>query len=234
MSGTSPIEPPRRRDAGRTRLALLDAAERIFVRDGWDRATLAAIGAEAGVSRGTPAYFFGSKAGLRAAMAERIVADARAAAEPTGGHPREQARALLSGQMDLVARRPALARLALAHWSGAEGHHPTGFAALEAQLIRRLADLLDGVPGRSQAAESRGIAAALLATVWSSGLPRAPGGSVTQGPAALSDHQTVLSALIGNLFNDNTLPSDGLAAASRQENSLSASKFNRWRLPGVG
>ena len=97
-----------RRDATRTIIDVLDAAERIFERDGWREATLAAIGAAAGVSRGTPGYLFGSKAGLRSAMGARLVEAARGAASiESAGDPRNQISALLSGQLGVVAARPA-------------------------------------------------------------------------------------------------------------------------------
>jgi AcrR family transcriptional regulator len=62
---------PNRRDADRTRTAVLDAAERLFAERGFDGVSLQAVGAEAGLSRGTPGYFFGSKDGLYRAVLER-------------------------------------------------------------------------------------------------------------------------------------------------------------------
>ena len=61
----------RRRDAGRTREAILDAAEQLFAERGPDATSLQAIGAVAGVSRGAPGYFFGSKEGLYRAVFDR-------------------------------------------------------------------------------------------------------------------------------------------------------------------
>jgi AcrR family transcriptional regulator len=49
------------RDAERSREAILAAAERLFAERGYDPASLQDIGAAAGLSRGTPSYFFGSK-----------------------------------------------------------------------------------------------------------------------------------------------------------------------------
>jgi AcrR family transcriptional regulator len=69
------IEAPKTRDAARSREAILGAAELLFAQRGYDGASLAEIGAEAGVSRGTPGYFFGSKDGLYRAVLERV--DAR-------------------------------------------------------------------------------------------------------------------------------------------------------------
>ncbi len=77
MSAAAP--PPRKRDAERSRAALLDAAEELFARDGYERTSLEAIGAAAGLSRGTPRYFFGSKEDLYRAVLTRIVERAEAA-----------------------------------------------------------------------------------------------------------------------------------------------------------
>ena len=69
----------RRRDAARSRAALLDVAERAFSAHGFDGVSLQDIGAAAGLSRGTPSYFFGSKEGLYAAVLERVFAGRDAA-----------------------------------------------------------------------------------------------------------------------------------------------------------
>lgn len=75
-------EAPKKRDAARSREAILDAAERLFAQRGFDGASLADIGASAGVSRGTPGYFFASKEGLYAAVLERVDARRDAALRP--------------------------------------------------------------------------------------------------------------------------------------------------------
>lgn len=71
----------KRRDADRSRAAILDAAEELFAADGFDAVTLAQIGARAGVSRGTPGYFFGTKEALYRVVVERAAATLRAFAE---------------------------------------------------------------------------------------------------------------------------------------------------------
>jgi AcrR family transcriptional regulator len=63
------------RDAGRSREAILDAAERLFSDRGYDGVSLMEIAGEAGLSRGTPSYFFGSKRQLYLAVLERAFAD---------------------------------------------------------------------------------------------------------------------------------------------------------------
>jgi len=74
MSPARPSRTARARDAERSRAAILDAAERLFAERGLD-ASLGEIGAAAGLSRGTPSYFFGSKERLYAAVVERVFAD---------------------------------------------------------------------------------------------------------------------------------------------------------------
>lgn len=72
----------RTRDAERSRRAILAAAERLFAARGFEAASLADIGEEAGVSRGTPSYFFGSKEELYLAVLEALSADRTAWLEP--------------------------------------------------------------------------------------------------------------------------------------------------------
>jgi TetR/AcrR family transcriptional regulator len=70
------------RDAERSQSAILAGAERLFAQHGFEETSLGDIGDAAGVSRGTPSYFFGSKEGLYAAVLQRVFAERqRAAAE---------------------------------------------------------------------------------------------------------------------------------------------------------
>ena len=64
----------RRRDAERTREAILIAAEDHFARRGFEGTSLQQIAEAAGVARSTPAYFFGSKDALYDAVLARAVA----------------------------------------------------------------------------------------------------------------------------------------------------------------
>ena len=104
MAAAAPA--PKTRDAERTRRLVLDAAEQLFARRGFDAASLAEIGEAAGVSRGTPSYFFGSKEELYQAVLERMYADRTAALEPVFAPLVEWA------QADAHAKplRPVLAR----------------------------------------------------------------------------------------------------------------------------
>ena len=84
--------PERERNAPRTREAILDAAEELFAEQGFGGSSLEEVGLRAGVSRGTPGYFFGSKAELYRAVMARCLAQVRAAVQSG------QARALASGE----------------------------------------------------------------------------------------------------------------------------------------
>jgi AcrR family transcriptional regulator len=63
--------PDRERNGARTSQAILDAAESLFAERGYEGTSLNDVGSEAGVSRGTPGYFFGSKASLYQAVIDR-------------------------------------------------------------------------------------------------------------------------------------------------------------------
>jgi AcrR family transcriptional regulator len=60
--------PRRREQAAATRLAILEAAERLFVRDGYAATTMAAIAGEAGVALKTVYVVFETKSGLLRAL----------------------------------------------------------------------------------------------------------------------------------------------------------------------
>ena len=110
--------PERIRDAERSRAAILDAAERLFAELGYDATSLTQVGAIAGVSRGTPGYFFRSKAELYQAVLDRSFAEVR----ETVRAGRERALAskespdnILAGAVsdyfDFLATRPNFVRL---------------------------------------------------------------------------------------------------------------------------
>jgi AcrR family transcriptional regulator len=67
------------RDADRSKEVILDAAEQAFAECGFGATSMKVVGEAAGVSRGTPSYFFGSKTGLYDAVLARVVERARTA-----------------------------------------------------------------------------------------------------------------------------------------------------------
>jgi TetR/AcrR family transcriptional regulator len=105
------------RDADRSRSAILDAAEKVFARRGYDAASLGEIAAAAGLSRGTPSYFFGSKEGLYQAVLERAFAEreratAAAFAPLRDGEPLEAAlRHAVDGYLEFLLAHPSFVRL---------------------------------------------------------------------------------------------------------------------------
>lgn len=110
----------RARDPEGTRRAVLDSAEALFAERGFDAVSLAEIGEVAGVSRGTPSYFFGSKKGLYRAVVERMVeavggfvAETRPRSEVgVGGRSPEDAIAYgIGAYVDFLASRPAFVRM---------------------------------------------------------------------------------------------------------------------------
>ena len=100
---------PRNRDGGRTRATVLAAAEGLFAERGYEGTSLEEIGLAAGVSRGTPSYFFGSKEKLYRAVLERlferaytVLAPAHAAAQD----PKDSGKAiesLIGAYLDFLA-----------------------------------------------------------------------------------------------------------------------------------
>jgi TetR/AcrR family transcriptional regulator len=96
----------RSRDAQRSREAILDAAERLFAERGYEATSFQLVGDAAGVSRGTPGYFFGSKEGLYRAVFNRaftrvdaILHDAYA--EVDGLEAREAIARIVSGYLSI-------------------------------------------------------------------------------------------------------------------------------------
>lgn len=112
-----------RRDPEGSRRKILDAAELVFSRAGFDGATLMEVGREAGMSGTLPSYFFGDKEGLYDAVIARLFADRDAALgtvcaealELAAGGGTEAARAALNrlvhGYLEFVERRPAFVRV---------------------------------------------------------------------------------------------------------------------------
>ena len=110
--------PDKIRDAERSRVAILDAAERLFAELGYDATSLTQVGATAGVSRGTPGYFFGSKAELYQAVLDRsfaevreAVREGRARALASNESPETILAGAVSDYFDFLAARPNFVRL---------------------------------------------------------------------------------------------------------------------------
>jgi AcrR family transcriptional regulator len=115
----------RRRDAERSRLAILDAAEGLFAEHGYVGTSMGQIAAVAGLARATPGYLFGSKEALYEAVLlrvheQRTVALEQAcgplhrwAKEAEGGREglRDAITAAVGGYTIFLERRPSFGRL---------------------------------------------------------------------------------------------------------------------------
>ncbi|HZU40384.1 MAG TPA: TetR/AcrR family transcriptional regulator [Solirubrobacteraceae bacterium] len=132
MEPSSPS--PKTRDAGRSRELLLDAAEALFSERGYDGVSLSEIAAVAGLSRGTPNYFFGSKEQLYRSVLERVFADRQAATaeairpvvqwcdgDGDAGALRRALAAGMEGYMLFLIGRPAFPRFIT--WEDLAGGH---------------------------------------------------------------------------------------------------------------
>lgn len=110
--------PDRERNPDRTRAAILDAARQLFAERGYERTSLAEVGEGAGVSRGTPGYFFGSKAELYSAVLAQCADEVRAAVRSgrqralESGRPAEEILAGAVGEyFDFLHAHPEFVRL---------------------------------------------------------------------------------------------------------------------------
>jgi AcrR family transcriptional regulator len=116
-----------RRSGALTRAAVLDAAERLFAARGYRGTSLEEIGREAGLSRGTPGYFFGSKQRLYSEVLDRILmraqaslADASARGQDASVPVDELLEQLVATHIGMLAAEPTLVRLL--QWETLEGH----------------------------------------------------------------------------------------------------------------
>jgi TetR/AcrR family transcriptional regulator len=143
---------PRRRDAERSRRVILDAAETLFARRGYDATSMGAIARRARASSALPAYFFGDKDGLYRAVLERCFAEREHRLEPLadevvavleqGGELPDALHHLIDGYIGFLAERPAFVRLI--GWEALRGGRqlraaPRHSAAVERALRAALA-----------------------------------------------------------------------------------------------
>lgn len=107
-SSTAATPAGRIRDAERSRVAISDAAMRLFAARGYDGTSMAEIGAAAGLSRGAPSYFFGSKRALYGEVLANVFNSRHEATE----HAFAPVRAWCRGDAGLEPLRAALATAA--------------------------------------------------------------------------------------------------------------------------
>lgn len=209
---------PRPRDAERTRSAVLDAAESLFADRGFAATSMADVGAQAGVSRGTPGYFFRSKAELYHAVIDRSFADAldavragRLRAMRSGRPPADVLEGAVGDYMDFVAAHPKFVRLihreALGEATGL-GNLPLG-QAVGAEAVAALAQEL-GFPPRARSAVMH-VFLSLIALTWfplihASTLLPAIGFDAQDPRFAAARKQHITALLIGALPPRRTPP----------------------------
>jgi TetR/AcrR family transcriptional regulator len=118
-------QPVRRRDAARSRQAVIAAATTLFAQRGYDGTSLAEIAQAAGLARATPGYLFKSKAALYRAVLEHVHAERTAAlnaacaglhawaADESASHAelREALGDTVSGYLGFLDATPAFGRL---------------------------------------------------------------------------------------------------------------------------
>lgn len=133
-------------DESQTRLALLDAAEALFARQGFAATTIKAIGAEAGVNPALLYYYFPDKERLYHAVLERRLGTfaRRMATElPAGLPPLEAIERILRGYAAMMHGAPQMPRLLARELADHEAAHALPvIRELAAGLFRRICDLI--------------------------------------------------------------------------------------------
>jgi AcrR family transcriptional regulator len=162
----APPSRPRRRDASRSRQAILDAAERLFATRGYDSTTMAEIGSAAGLSVGAPAYFFRSKEELYRAVLGRAFDETSSLVRATdlvGTAFEEALKAGVSAYVDFLAARPNFVRLVVRECLEG-GRHLQGLPEHLAAIGEALPRLVDQ-RGRGRLREGTDPAHLLLSTI---------------------------------------------------------------------
>ena len=112
MAVHAEVTPNRR--GKRSRELVLDAAERVMARDGFDAATVARVVAESGIPESSVYHYYGSKDGILLAVmergAERFFADLPEPDRRTG-RSSDHLRAVVSAAVEALERHPNFLRL---------------------------------------------------------------------------------------------------------------------------
>jgi TetR/AcrR family transcriptional regulator len=133
-------------DESQTRLALLDAAEALFARQGFAATTIKAIGTEAGVNPALLYYYFPDKERLYHAVLERRLGTfaRRMAVElPVALAPVEAIEHILRGYAAMMHGAPHMPRLLAREFADHEAQHALPvIREIAAGLFRRICDLI--------------------------------------------------------------------------------------------
>ena len=108
-----------RRSGALTRVAVLDAAERLFAARGYRGTSLEEIGREAGLSRGTPGYFFGSKLDRILTRAQATLASVSVRTQDASMPVPELLEEIVAAHLGVLTAEPTLVRLI--QWETLEG-----------------------------------------------------------------------------------------------------------------
>jgi AcrR family transcriptional regulator len=180
--------------------AILDAATEVFAAEGFDRANMDAIAAQAGITKPTLYARFGSKEGLFGAAVQREYEVRKArlfdAYADGGGAPfRSRLHRWSSAYFDLVRERPAGFALI------SEGERHPGAAALVRQgneeVVDRITQLVMEVSGRRAEHGARLVAAMISGIFTASARQAATNRTVDLDAAAALCESFVLGALRG-------------------------------------
>ncbi|MBA2395252.1 MAG: TetR family transcriptional regulator [Ktedonobacteraceae bacterium] len=127
--------------------AILEAAEAVFAEKGYDAASLQEICDLAGVTRGLPNYFFGSKEKLYHAVLERtftrsqnLITFIRDQASAPDGNAQEILRVVIERLFDDVTTHPTFVRLT--EWEALHGAPYLGNLPSQFQLLREAVQAL--------------------------------------------------------------------------------------------
>ncbi len=167
------FSPERERNPDRSREAILDAAEHLFAERGYEGTSLQEVGARAGVSRGTPSYFFRSKAELYRSVLERCFAQVQNAvrtgrerAIASGEAPDVVLAGVVGDYFDFIASRPNFIRLV--EWEALSGGEhlrdlPPHLRVVQ-EAVTVLADEMGFGP--EQRAEAMQLTLSIIALCW--------------------------------------------------------------------
>lgn len=171
---TANIKPvnDKERNAARSRETILDAAEELFALQGYEGTSLNQVGMKAGVSRGTPGYFFGSKESLYQAVLERCfrrVRDAIRSGRDRALASQEPSEVVLAGAVaeyfDFIMENPNFVRLMEREaLSGAEQLNRLPSANIAAEAVSAISEEL-GLD-TTQGVEAAHLVLSIIGLCW--------------------------------------------------------------------